>query len=260
MFLFKKKEPVPSGRILCCIFNHNENEKAIMWSNRLSPWFRTVILDSGSNPPCDHPTAVNLENIYYSGLVNEAWRLAKEGEYPWVVILTSDLEISEENVPALVRRMEKISWSTNVGLYQPANSRKGTSHWHSRYKWPPIIRRRWFQEGWFHMVRVDLLDKICPIDLNVNRLGWGIDVVLSYFSVLSRRLILVDSGVTVEHPAGTGYNREEAERQMWEWYKTIPGFTDPKNLGTVRGPIRYDTALMTAETGRSAEEKPAKTV
>lgn len=240
MCLFKKKTPVPSDRILCCIFNHDENEKAIGWSERLSPWFKTLILDSGSNPPCVHPTAVTLDNIYYSGLVNEAWRRAKEGNFPWVVILTSDLEISPENEFPLVRKIERISRSTNVGLYQPANARKGTSHIHSSYKWPPIIRRSWFQEGWFHMVRVDLLDKICPIDLNINRLGWGIDVALSYFSIMSRRLILVDSGVTVEHPGGTGYNREEAERQMWQWYKTIPGFTDPQYLGTVHGPIRYE--------------------
>ena len=67
------RRPFHSKRILCCIFNYNENEKAIAWSRRLSPYFDTVILDSGSQPPCDDPTAVHLDNIYYSGLMNEAY-------------------------------------------------------------------------------------------------------------------------------------------------------------------------------------------
>ncbi|MCR4566132.1 MAG: hypothetical protein K5651_08605, partial [Bacteroidales bacterium] len=230
---------VPSNRVLCCIFNHNENEKAISWSERLSPWFPTLILDSGSQPPCDHPSAVQLDNIFYSGLMNEAWRRAREGGYPWVMVLTSDLEISSHQLLRLVKRVERMSWTTNVGLYQPANAEKGSSHWHSRYVWPPRIRRRSFQEGWFHLVRTDLLDKICPIDLSVNKLGWGLDTALSYFSIMENKLILVDSGVTVRHPAGTGYNREEAERQMWEWYKTIPGFVDPSQLPVPRGIIVY---------------------
>ena len=60
-----------NDRILCCIFNYNQNAGAAAWAERLRPVFDTVILDSGSSPACDHPLAVHLDNLYYSGLMNE---------------------------------------------------------------------------------------------------------------------------------------------------------------------------------------------
>ena len=50
-------------RILCCIFNYNQNADAAAWADRLSPHFDTVILDSGSSPACPHPLSVHLDNI-----------------------------------------------------------------------------------------------------------------------------------------------------------------------------------------------------
>lgn len=231
--------PFHSKRILCCIFNYNENDKAIAWSERLSPCFDTVILDSGSQPPCDHPTALHLNNIFYSGLMNEAYRLASEGCYPWVVIVTSDVGISDKGARALCRRMEKLSYAENVGLYQPGNSLWGTSHSKSRARLFGGIRKSNFQEGWFHLVRTDLLGRICPIDLSINRLGWGLDMALCYFANIEDKLILVDSDITVRHPGGTGYNRDEADRQMQAWFTTIPGFRDPFHMPKANGPIRY---------------------
>ena len=75
-------------KILCCVFNHNENAGAIAWWERLSPYFDTVILDSGSEPPCRHEGALVLDNIYYSGLMNKAWELLLEKE----VIFADDIE------------------------------------------------------------------------------------------------------------------------------------------------------------------------
>ena len=171
--------------------------------------------------------------------MNEAYRLAIEGGYPWVVIVTSDVGISNKGARALCRRMEKLSYAENVGLYQPGNSLWGTSHSKSRARLFGGIRRTNFQEGWFHLVRTDLLGHICPIDLSINRLGWGLDMALCYFANIEEKLILVDSDITVRHPGGTGYNRDEADRQMQAWFTTIPGFRDPFHMPKANGPIRY---------------------
>jgi glycosyltransferase involved in cell wall biosynthesis len=234
-----RQRPFHSPRVLCCIFNYNDNQNAIAWSERLSPYFDTVILDSGSQPRCEHPTAVALDNIYYSGLTNEAHQRAKAGNYPWTVIITSDLKISAKNEKALRLRMEKISYATNVGLYQPGNSRKGRSHRQSKARIWPGMRRSNFQEGWFHMVRTDLLDEICPINLDINRLGWGIDMALSYYANAKGLLILVDNDVTIVHPGGTGYSNKEADRQMENWFRSLEGFQDPFHMKKNVGPIRY---------------------
>ena len=79
------------NKILCCVFNHNDNEKSSAWADRLSPYFDTVILDSGSNPICTHPLSVTLPNVFYSGLMNKAYELLCERGYRWLMIVTSDI-------------------------------------------------------------------------------------------------------------------------------------------------------------------------
>ena len=228
-----------NDRILCCIFNYNKNADAVGWAHRLSPHFDTVILDSGSNPPCPDPLAVHLDNIYYAGLMNEAYRRGREGGYGWVMIVTSDLEISEKNSGRLVEAMKDISRSVNVGLYQPSTAWRGRSLPQSRCHLTGRMRSASFQEGWFHLVRLDLLGKVCPVDVSINRLGWGIDLALSHFARIEDLMVLVDDRIRVVHPGGTGYNKEEALRQMRAWHATIPGYTSPRHFPPRKGPVRY---------------------
>ena len=194
-------------RILSCILNYNRNEEAMAWADRLSPAFDTLILDSGSNPACPHPLAVHLDNIYYSGLVNETFRRASEGGYGWVLLLTSDLQISPANTEKLLPALKEISRAMNVGLYQPSTAWRGRSLPQSRCHWTGRLRCTNFQEGWFHLVRTDLLAKVCPIDTSLNRLGWGIDLALSHFARMEKLLVLVDDRIRVVHPGGSGYDK-----------------------------------------------------
>ena len=229
-----------NARILCCILNYCEHAGAMAWADRLSPHFDTLILDSGSQPPCPHPLAVHLDNIYYAGLMNEACRRGQEGGYGWVMIVTSDLQISEKHAARLVEAMKQISRSTNVGLYQPSTAWKGRSLPQSRCHWTGRMRCTNFQEGWFHLIRLDLMEKVCPIDVSLNRLGWGIDLALSHFARINRLLVLVDDRIRVVHPGGSGYNKEEALRQMRAWHATIPGYTSPRHFRPLKEPVAYE--------------------
>ena len=226
-------------RVLCCVFNYNDNVHAVEWANRLSPHFDTLILDSGSSPRCSHPLAVPLDNIYYSGLMNEAFRRGKEGGYGWVMIVTSDIEISADNTTKLVAAMMDVAGTRNVGLYQPSTAWKGRSLPQSRCHFTGRMRSASFQEGWFHMIRMDLMEKVCPIDLTLNKLGWGVDLALSHFARIMGLLVLVDDRIRVVHPGGTGYGRDEALRQMRAWHATIPGYTSPRHFRPRRAPVEY---------------------
>lgn len=218
--------------ILCCIFNHNSNEKAIEWYERLHNDFETVILDSGSVPACDHPAAAVLDNIYYSGLMNEAYARASAEGCRWLMIVTSDLEIDGKNSKKLVEGMKEIMTARNVVLYQPSCkwSLKGRSHLQSMCHFTRGIRRVNFQEGWFHLIRVDLMDAFMPIDTDVNRMGWGIDLALAHFARVQRQLVVVDDRVKIVHPRGTGYNRDIAKAQMKAWLSTIPDYVSPRHF------------------------------
>ena len=229
-----------NSRILCCIFNHNQHAGAGAWADLLSTRFDTCILDSGSQPVCPHPLTVKLDNVYYSGLMNEACRRAQEGEYGWVLIVTSDMEISKRNASRLLDALQQVSHAVNVGLYQPSTAWRGRSLPQSRCHWTGRMRRTNFQEGWFHLVRRDLLEKVCPVDTSLNLFGWGIDLALSHFARVEKLLVLVDDRIRVVHPGGTGYNKAAALSQMRAWHATLPGYTSPRHFRPLKAPIRYD--------------------
>lgn len=227
--------------VLCCIFNHNENEKAIAWWNRLSPYFDTVILDSGSDPVCEHPSSVTLPNVYYSGLMNEAYRLLVERDCRWLVILTDDIEMSEKDTPRLCEAIRRLTSSDNVALYQPSCrwSLKGRALPQSMCHFTGRIRNTNFQEGWFHLVRRDVIEKIMPIDTTKNRMGWGIDLLLCHIARTMGLLILVDDTIRVLHPRGTGYNRDLAVEQMRRWLADYPGYVSPRHFRPSKEKIKY---------------------
>lgn len=227
--------------ILCCVFNHNENEGACAWADRLSGHFDTVILDSGSVPACSHPLAVHLDNVYYSGLMNKAYELLLEKGCRWLMIVTSDIEIDDGNCSRLISAMRDISRTINVGMYQPSCrlSLHGRALYQSMCHYTGRMRRVNFQEGWFHLVCRELLDKVLPVDCSVNRFGWGIDLALSHFARINRMLVIVDDRVKVVHPKGTGYNRDKAYAQMRAWHAGIAGYTSPRHFRPLKDRIEY---------------------
>lgn len=230
-----------NNRILCCIFNYNQNDKAIAWYERLAPHFDSVILDSGSQPPCIHKGAVNLPNIFYSGLMNEAARRCAEGGYGWLMIVTDDIEIDDANFARLVEAMKMVSLSRNVDLYQPSCrwSLRGRALPQSMCHFTGRMRPVNFQEGWFHLMSASLAAEVFPVDTSVNLLGWGIDLALSHYARIRRRLVLVDDAVRVLHPRGTGYNRDKALQQMRAYHATIPGYESPRHFRALKDEMEF---------------------
>lgn len=90
------------------------------------------------------------------------------------------------------------------------------------------------------MVRRDVLDQVLPIDMSINRLGWGIDLALCHFALELKLMILIDDRVRVLHPSGTGYNKKTAEAQMRQWFKTIDGYSSPRHRKPIKSEILYE--------------------
>jgi len=228
--------------IVCCIFDYNDHESASRWADRLSPHFDTVILDSGSVPPCPHPKAVHFDNIFYSGLMNKAYEYMLSKDAAWLMIVTSDIEIDEANFDKLVCGMKEISRSVNVGLYQPSCrwSIKGRALHQSMCHFSGRLRRVNFQEGWFHLASREVLQEVLPMNVEINKFGWGVDLALSHFCRILHKLVLVDDRVKVLHPRGTGYNRDKALAQMRAWHATIPGYTSPRHFRPLRDEVIFE--------------------
>ncbi len=229
------------NKILCCVFNHNDNEKSSAWADRLSPHFDTVILDSGSDPVCTHPLSVTLPNVFYSGLMNKAYELLCERGYRWLMIVTSDIEIGDHDMEKLVAAMKDMANTKNVALYQPSCrwSLKARALHQSMCHFTGRVRKVNFQEGWFHLVCREVLDDVLPMDVNLNLYGWGVDLALCHYARVRGMLILVDDRIRVLHPRGTGYNRDKSLYQMREWHKTLPGYTSPRHFSPSKDKIEY---------------------
>lgn len=75
---------------------------------------------------------------------------------------------------------------------------------------------------WF--IHKDIIDKLKEYDIKFcdSDFGWGIDLVLAAISFLDQKLVLRDSNHKVSHPKGTGYNKDEAQKQLEKFYKTLP--------------------------------------
>jgi hypothetical protein len=229
------------NKILCCVSNHNDNVKSSVWADRLSPYFDTVILDSGSDPVCTHPLSVTLPNVFYSGLMNKAYELLCERDYRWLMIVTSDIEIDDANMAKLVMAMKDMANTTNVALYQPSCrwSFRGRALHQSMCHFTGRIRKVNFQEGWFHLACRELLDELLPMDVSVNLFGWGVDLALCHYARMKEMLVLVDDRIRVLHPKGTGYNRDKALLQMRQWHATLPGYTSPRHFRPCKDKIIY---------------------
>lgn len=81
-----------------------------------------------------------------------------------------------------------------------------------------------------------------------NELGWGWDLLICSFSHLSGKRVLRDYSLTVDHPVGTGYKKEQAEQEMFDMYNKCPVElkkcifavkTSPKSLFLYYSPKEY---------------------
>lgn len=75
---------------------------------------------------------------------------------------------------------------------------------------------------WF--IHKDIISELNKnIDLmKDNKLGWGWDLLLCGFSHIQQRYVIRDYEYTVDHPASTGYMKEEAEKEMIDMFYKCP--------------------------------------
>ncbi|MDY3979362.1 MAG: hypothetical protein SOZ00_05005 [Tidjanibacter sp.] len=198
------------SEILCCVFNYNLNENAERWLDFLSLHYDTCVLDSGSK--VKNPRFRLYPNIYYTGMYNEACRLCLEGEYRWLMIITSDITIDADNSLRLVERIETIAKTLNVGLYQPSCDASSRSL-NGKHIGNGELRHTAWQEGYFHLINRAVVEAVPFIDPTINQIGCGIDSVLAHKCSLLRRLILIDDSVVIHHPKDKGYNAHKGRVQ-----------------------------------------------
>lgn len=188
--------------ILICIFNYRHDDNARRWLSILSPYFETVVLDSGNDKVCED--FIQYPNIYYTGLWNEMKKLSEAKQYKWVGIICSDVEIDDENAKLLVQKISKMSFSKNLGTWSLLGDLRGHSNKYVYGLWENDYFRVF--EGFFQFIRKDVLCEIEYIDTNINLYGYCIDFYTCFISNKLGYANICDDDIMIYHPNEKGYD------------------------------------------------------
>lgn len=60
------------------------------------------------------------------------------------------------------------------------------------------------------------------IDMAPYTMGWGWDIIMPALAFLRKKPVFRDYNHVIDHPEGTGYNKDKAEKEMMELYSSLP--------------------------------------
>lgn len=202
--------------ILACIVNHNFNENARKLRVLFSNDFETIVLDSGSNKK--DPSFILMDNVFYSGLFNRAVEETRSRNKEWLFFICSDVVVEDEEYCKISKRMESRELFENIGVYSPSSF--GRSHDFCKNKETQSLRDVPMIEGFVFMARLNLLERMYPVDLSINKIGWGLDAMKGYLCYQSGKRCVIDDFIKVYHPLEAGYGYEDAINQMKKYIES----------------------------------------
>lgn len=200
--------------VLICIFNYRHDDNARRWKRLLNCHFRTIVLDSGNDKICDD--FIQYPNIYYSGLWNEMKRYSEMGDYEWVGIICSDVEIDDNDADKLIDRIKWLKTTKNIGCWSLVGDISGHSN---RYVYADINREDQYRcfEGFFMFIKKGVLSNMDYIDTSINLYGYGIDFLTCYVSHRNGYINICQDDIMIYHPNDKGYSADLAKRQSAEY-------------------------------------------
>lgn len=209
------------------VFNYNCNDNAVKLAEAFRELSTTYLVDSGSDFENDHqkdPFDKLLPNVFYCGMINEIiGKLQDQCEV--ICFVASDVKVKDAE--HLLQRLKDAFEHPRVGVYAPSVNKEGSNHPQMHQKGTGGLRKAVFVDGFCFAVRTGILRKLYPIDVELNRIGWGIDVYLSYLALKGKMITVVDDAVEVEHYVGPNNHpnpREfinAAKSQRANWFKSL---------------------------------------
>lgn len=208
--------------IFVCIFNYRGAANAEFLYRELKPSFECHIIDadSGEKPaPFDGDT-VYLPNVFYSGMMHHAITMAKEGNFPYMFFICSDVLISREALAQLKHYLLYESFD-EVGVYCP-------SHADDSYTWAAWSYSRHsgkrrevaFAEGMLGLYARPVYEKLEPLDINPH--GWGLDLVACYYTRLWGLRVEIDDRLSITHPKGDVHKNTLARNEARAYLMRYP--------------------------------------
>ena len=211
-----------ASNILFCIFNYRDAQNAEYLYHELSDTFECHIIDadSGEKPDACGGDTVYLPNVYYSGMMHHAITMAKEGAYPYLFFICSDVRMSRKAIATLKSILLSESFD-GVGVYCPA-------HADDSYTWVAWSYSRHsggrrsvaFAEGMLGMYCQDVYSQLEPLDINPH--GWGLDLVACFYARHWDLRCEIDDRLTITHPKGDVHKNTLARNEARAYLMRYP--------------------------------------
>lgn len=208
------------------IFNYGLMDNAIKLRNQFNEiGVKALILDSfsGQKPP-NEEYIHGFDNVYYSGLWNEALNLCTSKH---MMILTSDVSIDDAS--KIITRSHNFFKLDSAGIYAP---NVNYSFWNYNTELledygngMKIVPNT---DGMCWIIKSDIAKLIGHIDNSINKIGFGVDLLAAMFAKKQNKLVCRDYSVTVKHPQTRSYDSQEAEKQEFEWISSLGVLTEYK--------------------------------
>lgn len=197
--------------MLVVIVNHAHTAQTLSLRQRFPEDVEVLAIDSGSDLTDAERGAFDLAlpNVYYGGLINAAGAQLTERGAEALLFITSDVQIADP--AALVARAQAALAHPGVGVYGPSSWGSGHPQMHPRSR--DALREVVFVEGFCFAVTAEVFREVYPVDVDLNRMGWGIDLHLGHAAYQRGLTCVVDDGLEVEHPMDCGYDTRVARAQ-----------------------------------------------
>lgn len=193
------------------IFSWKTHEAAAVELEReVGRFVDVTVINSEEQLASPHEHWIHLDDsAYFSAQWNRALSLL-EGD----VLFHMQADARCDDFERLFGRAAALFGRGDVGVYEPDVDYSAYRYERSRLR---AISDDTFavpipdQTCW--LVIADVLHELGPVDLSVNRYGWGISAAVAAVCSLRRKLCVRDYGVSVVHPPDRGYSSAVAGQE-----------------------------------------------
>lgn len=206
-------------KILCCVFSwKGQFERAVKLQEQLSPLLDVVVINSDD----DNTKAgwIDIGNeCYFSDQFRTALNLFDSSKYDalWHIQADASYDDWKPILDSAISTFNEYNW----GVYAP--NVNDTFYVSERTDVYPLTEKLTVvgttdNTCWF--VHKDFIDEMIEryYLMDSNILGWGWDLIICGLSHIKNRLVIRDYSYTVNHPASTGYLKDQAEQEMVEMF------------------------------------------
>src|SRR6266545_1870971 len=206
-------------RIQGFIFNWVGYEsKALQLEKKIDRHIDIHVVNSDASLVDKYPHWIHLDDsAYFSAQWNRALEIFNAD-----IFFHIQADADYDRFEILIEKAESLFKKHRLGIYEPNVDYTDVMYDISKlapietnvYETPLSDCTCWFIAG-------EVLRRFSPIDVSVNKYGWGVTRVTSSLCRMDDRLCVRDYNVTVNHPKGRGYSSSAAMRQLEQYVLSL---------------------------------------